>query len=35
MVGLGTIINVAGIIVGGLVGLVCGKLFHSFDQRDP
>lgn len=25
MVGLGTIINVAGIIAGGLIGLVCGK----------
>lgn len=25
MIGLGTIINVAGIIVGGLIGLLCGK----------
>jgi len=26
MIGLGTIINVAGIILGGLIGLLCGKL---------
>lgn len=29
MVGLGTIINVAGIIAGGILGSVCGKLIHE------
>lgn len=33
MIGLGTIINSAAIVVGGLIGLFTGKLFHK-DQQD-
>ena len=32
MIGLGTIINVAGIILGGLICLLCGKLITPHIQ---
>ena len=27
--GFGTVVNVAGIVVGGLIGLICGKLLSK------
>ena len=33
MIGLGTLINIAGIILGGLVGMVCGKLITPGIQK--
>jgi uncharacterized protein len=33
MIGLGTIINAGGIVVGGLVGFFAGKLFKT-DQQE-
>ena len=29
MIGIGTLLNVAGIILGGFIGLICGKLITS------
>lgn len=33
MIGLGTILNAAAIVLGGLIGLLCGKLLHTRLQQ--